>query len=339
MGDRLHGLNHFYRLIALLTLLSIGSAHAQSQTKSAPEDVQTPVIDLLSDTTNLPELIRRSLAEPSGVVWQRGSQTEQARLLAGLKAMGYLDARVELNAPDTLGGAEDGIEVRVEPGQQYSIGSVRIEGIKAPGLLDRLEDVAATAQGQWATAMTAEQLADRIVWRLGQTGYPFATVSTRLETLPDTTQAVLEVAIEPGAQAYYAGASYEKVDIGMLDWVQSKQPFLAGDVFSIDKLASFRAELLAGPEMKRARIDVQQAGPNAFALKVRYNRQYELPPNSVEMELGILALALSLLAIGWRQTVQAQNSQANLRQTDAFIGGLVLVSLALVGMRALSFLA
>lgn len=337
MGNSPVRLVHFCRVILLLTLFPV--AGTQAQTVLVPDNTQTPVVELLSDTTNLPELVRQFLAEPSGAVWQRGSQTEQARLLAGLKAMGYLDARVDLSAPTTVGEAAAGIEVRVEPGRQYRIGAVRIAGIDQLDLLHQIEDVGAAAQGQWAATMTAEKLADRVVWKLGQTGYPFATVSTNLEPLPGTTQAVLTVTVETGALASFAGASYEKVDIGMLDWVRSKQPFASGDVFSIDRLAAFRAELLAGPEVKRARVDVQQAGPAAFALMVRYNQQYELPPNSVEMELGVLSLALTLLAIGWRQTLQAQNSETNLRPTDAVIAGLILTSLALVGMRALSFLA
>lgn len=321
--------------MTVITLVSIATAKAQSNIE------MQALLDLLENTTNLPVAIHGHLPVSTGEDWLTWAELDRQRLQNSLLARGYLEAEVTV-LPLESAGQETlrNIDVRVAPGQLYVITDVHLTGISDTALLDELTDVAATIIGQPAQAAIGDALADRLVWTLGQNGYALPVVKVeRFRPKPGSTQATVEVSVNPGHLSYFTAVNLSRVESADLLWVSSRVPFKPGTLFSIDALSRFREELLDGENVEQARVDVLMTGPAEFSLQVRFQRAYQAPQRTPQVEFGASLLAAVLIVIGLRQTLAADRTRyANTALIDVTAATMITVAAAMVGLRAATFL-
>lgn len=328
-------------LAVMICCVLVSGTCAQSDPAAPPAKPDLSITELLSGTTNLPELIRFNLDVSSAEEWRKLVSTERDRLLTNLTENGYLDATVEIKTlADPEAPSPGSVEVRVEPGRQYKIAAVQITGTADPDLLHQLQDVGATVLNKVASTTIGEQLTDRMVWNLGQSGYAFASADIAgFRPIADSSEVDVDVVVKPGGLAHFSHADLTKVDRGARDWVSKMMPFKPGDVFSIDALAAFRQHLMNSDGVERARAEVVSAEKGKFALTIRYNKKYQPPPGSPEVGFGAMVLVATLLLIGWRQVVIAgRSTKTGIHFSDVAVFMLVIASVAVAGQRVLSFL-
>lgn len=286
-------------LAIMIGLASLVSAHAQSAA-TAPD-----IAEILQSGTNLPQLLEQPAvisALADGQV-PEAVQLEQQRLRQLMVSMGYLDATIELDIAAPVVDGALAVTARINSGFQYNVGQVHIHvaGITDPDLMSTLDDATLFASGQLARGTLLDEIADRLVWQLGEAGYPFAVVN-ELTTSPGSTASQIDVIalLTPGHAARFGGVTYDRVPESLMSRVRSIQPFEPGELFSSRSFDQLRAALAEMPNVRRSGVDILPAPGGRFELviQVRSAGVTGFSQNSTAIGAAILGATLVIIMLG-----------------------------------------
>lgn len=300
------------------------------------------VASVLEAATNLPQILERFSAPESGEGLRKAVETERLRLVGILRNDGYLAAEIALEWPDIAVADAPPVRVRVDPGPAYVLGAIDVATTRplAAELVSELHATAAPSVGDNASAAALGSLSSRLTWTLGRNGYPFARVdSVDVEPEPGLQSAKVVVRIDAGELARFVDADFTRVDPALQDKVASLIPFAAGDLYSVESLATLRQNLAGLAGADGARVDVVAVGDDGFRLALRAKRAHQLLPDTLISSLGFGLLIAALGIIAARQAaVSAGAGKVAVRSLSVAMGGVLLLAGCLLALRVFSFI-
>ena len=320
-----------------LCLAMLAHGQGAAPTSAAPPDIA----GVLEAATNLPQILAQSGGQQDETALREAVETERLRLVGILKNDGYLTAEIVLDWPDPAAGAST-MQVRVNPGPRYVLGAIDVTTTDplAPEVMDDVLATAATSVGDDASAAALNSVSGRLIWALGSHGYPFArTVAMDLAPQPGQETATVAFRVEPGTPARFVAADFARVDPALQNRIAPLVPFVAGDLYSVDKLALLRQQMAGLVGIDGARADVVPEGSTGFRLALRAKRTHELLPNTLQSNLGFGFLIASLGALAARQVaVSAGAGRPAMRLLSVLTGGLLIFGGGLLALRIFSLI-
>lgn len=214
--------------------------------------------DKLKSASNLVRLEKDPPSGPSGLA--RRAAAEGDRLYSALSALGYFSATLTVEVAGVsvqASGVEaaiararrDGpvpVKVSVTPGPLFTMGEVRFADAKTgrplPDPADRKRlGLLPDAPARSAAVIAAEQV---IVDAYREQGYAFAKVPS-LDAVADHARLKLDVTfkVEPGRQVAFGEATVSGTDRMKPSFIEERQPYTPGDLFSPEPLAKWRKDL------------------------------------------------------------------------------------------------
>lgn len=283
-------------LAVLVSLISISGGYPQDA--SANPDIA----QIVQSGTNLPQL----LEQPEIIAALANGETpapverERQRLHQLLISLGYLDAEIDLDIAKSSPSQAPAVTALVHSGTQYQIGQVHIDAatITDPAILSTLEDAALFANGQLAKSTVLDEIADRLIWQLGEAGYPFAAVDS-LTTAPGSAAGLIDVIVllAPGNAARFGGISYDRVPESLMNRVAAAQPFQPGALYSSAEFDAFRSALVGMPNVRRSRVDILPLSGGRFELVVRVRSSGVTSFDERSTAIGAAVLGATLVVI------------------------------------------
>lgn len=331
---------HRVAVVAAATWLAFATL-AYGQNAGGDQANLRSIADVLEAATNLPQILARNTTPEDDAQLREDMEIERRRLLEILRNNGYLAAEIALEWPGLAQAKASSIRVRVDPGALHVLGTINVATTAPiPGtVMNELGTSIAPLVGDIVSAAALNNLSSRLLWKLGQHGYPFAKVEHLDVTLePGSLSARVAVGIETGAVSRFVEADLGSTNPQLQREVLDLLPFAVGDIYSADAVATLREALAALAGVTGTRVDVVPAGEDGFSLNLRVERARQSPTSTFGSSLGFGLLIASVGALAARQTaVSANAGRPTVRSLTVAAGGLLLLSGCLLALRVLSF--
>jgi len=333
----------FVMVFALLQALPV----AASQEANLGAANSSDVVAVLEGATNIGVVVEQHIRDTDKADWNKLIDAERNRLLAVLRAKGYLASSIEIQ--DSVLGLEGGstpqsrkLSFEVRAGPLYVTSNVELNFTSRlkPDIEAQLLDVVAVGNGQPTDEQNIKLMAKRLQWVLGQNGYPNgSTKLASIEPAIGESEAAVFFDIDAGAKLYFSNLLLDDLFESERAFIVRLLPFAKGELYSVEKLEIFRSTLIQKSEFQQVRVDVLTTAPNEFSLKVKLrNKNIEFNPSAVST-FGIFLLILTLVVVAIRQIRYSGESQVKAFSLfNVITAAFFFVSLTMAMSRVLTFI-
>lgn len=234
-------------------------------------DLITRSSELLTLQENPPHTLARLRARAEGDV---------ASFQRVLRSEGYYDAKIDLDIDEKTEPVD--IDITITPGPRYEIRryDLTYKDGPPPGVpKDPADiDVELGAPAQSATVVDAQ---DRLLTRLGESGYPLAQVTDRQAVVDHDSRALLvTLTIDPGPRATYGAVTVEGVERTEAGYVSRLVALRRGSTWDQREVETARTRLAASGLFESVLIDrpdqVDAEGQLPVTVRLR-----EAPPRTI----------------------------------------------------------
>lgn len=222
----------------------------------------TALKETLEDSSNLFQLKKVVPSSPSALV--RRATSDLDRLKKVLYAFGFFSgkAKIKMNGqegvvknPSLLDGQENvSVELMVDPGPQYFVGKIQIEGKEAQEAALQLP----LEVGKPALASPIVEGENYLVHQLNHMGYPRARSAGR-ELRIDHKNRTLDVLyrVDAGPKIHMGDIIAHGNELSNNDFLLRRQPWKSGDLYDPDKLRKLRSDLMGLDLFSSVRVDLE----------------------------------------------------------------------------------
>lgn len=292
----------------------------------------------LVDRLNLPALhAAGAMGEPGSDQWIAAVEIERKRLGEMVRSFGYLAGRMEVvqGAGAAQGAPEPASVVRMlpVPGPVFRIGAIQVSGLGGAES-DRLVAEIRQRAGQDVGLIAAEPLVSSLTGGIVRTvrggSFPHARLAGwELLPDPDTGTATLRLAIDTGPMLRLGPVIVRGANASGPEMVKALAPFSPGDPYDPAVIEAYRAALVATPQVRRARVEIDEQIDTGLAPVIVSVVEEPDPLRLDYLKVpGLVALGLTLAVLASRQIVIAAVPQRQPRMVQGFdIAVLVLLIL------------
>lgn len=293
---------------------------------------------VLLDGLNLPALHAAGvMGEPGSDQWMAAVEIERKRLGEVVRSFGYLAGRMELieEAGGAQGAPEPASAIRMlpVPGPLFRIGAIQVAELDGADF-DRLAAEILQRAGQDVGVIAAEpqvsSLTEGIVRTVRGGSFPHARLAG-WELLPDpeTGTATLRLSIDMGPMLRLGPVIVRGTNTTGPEMVEALAPFSPGDPYDPAVIEAYRAALVATPQVRRARVEINEQIDTGLAPVIVSVVEEPDPLRLDYLKVpGLVALGLTLAVLASRQIVIAAAPRRQTRMVQGFdIAMLVLLIL------------
>lgn len=287
--------------------------------------------------------LRQGESSPSNTAQiDRRAREDEKLLRELLRAEGYYDANVFTRVDPDEGRIV--VRLRVDPGTLYRFSEVRVEGLA--GDAAPLRDAFTVAENDPVKAIAVLAATSNLRDRLGNSGYPFASVPDPSITIDHAERAgQLLLPVETGPFARFGAVELRGRPPFSARHVQRIARFRPGDTYNIADLEDLRRALIATGLVSSVTLTPQKT-PDPAVVDIAVNIE-RAPPRTIAGELGYGTDEGIRLGVSWthrnlirpegavtfrgvagtrEQNVGASLRRSNFRKRDQVLTGQVSLS-------------
>lgn len=269
----------------------------------------------LLEGLNLPALhAAGALGEPGSDQWIAAVEIERKRLGEVVRSFGYLAGRMELiggvGAAQGAPQLASAVRMLPVPGPVFRVGAIQVAGLGGADV-DRLVAEILQRAGQGVGVIAGEpqisSLTEGIVRTVRSGSFPHARLAG-WELLPDpaTDTATLRLAIDTGPMLRLGPVIVRGSNAIGPEMAKVLAPFSPGDPYDPAVIEAYRAALVATPQVRRARVEIDEQIETGLAPVIVSVVEEPDPLRLNYLKVpGLVALGLTLALLASRQIVIA----------------------------------
>jgi hypothetical protein len=327
-------------LLLLSGLSWPGMASAEAVAVSVQPTLDREIDAALAASTNVQVLFSGETApDPSSPEWAAALATERGRLAVVLRALGYLDARIDV----IESAAPASVRFRPVTGPLYRIALIEVAGVSGLGDEGQIHDIINSAIGEPPRGDVLTRVTTMIRQRIRDSAYPYAEVAHEMEVDRPTATVFVRLSVSLGTKVRLGRISYEGAKATDPLMLERLHPFSVGTPYTQGALEALRVAVEGLPLVRRARVELEDGTDANGLVPVRVTIAERADPARLgHLKLaGSVALVVALAALSLRQWVQIGQRRPSVQvvqSIDLAVLVLLITALALVLERALSFL-